>query len=157
MAKKIRLPMDAYDVPGEAWLITIGTLDRARQPLAAPALAHAILDCFVSDTPRRGANLHLAVVLPDHAHLIVEITNGNLVNLMRDLKTRTTRLWWEHGGTGAIWQKSFHDRGLRGPNVFDAAIKYVLDNPVRAGLVDQWENYPFLAGLVLRDEASGDR
>jgi putative transposase len=144
--------MSAYSVPGNAWLVSIGTLRREQKPLANPALACAILDCFVSDTPDRGANLHLAVILPDHAHLIVEITDGNLVDLLRDLKTRTTRLWWEHGGRGALWQKSFHDRGLRDSLVFDIAIAYVLDNPVRTRLSEPWEEYPFIAGLAISDE-----
>jgi REP element-mobilizing transposase RayT len=152
MAKRIRLPLSAYSVPGDAWLVTIGTLDRERKPLANPALASAIRDCFVADTPERGAKLHLAVILPEHAHLIVEITDGDLVALMRDLKTRTTRLWWQHEGQGTLWQKSFHDRGLRGPKAFDDAVAYVLGNPMRAGLVDAGEDYPFLGGLLLADE-----
>lgn len=87
--------------------------------------------------------------MPDHVHLIIEIAVGDVITIMRDIKTRTTRLWWEHGGEGALWQKSFHDRGLRGAKAFDEAVAYVIANPVRAGLVEQWEDYPYIAGAVV--------
>jgi REP element-mobilizing transposase RayT len=152
VAKRIRLPLDTYAVPGLSWLVTIGVLDRSRQPFRDERLSQSILTCISEDIPKRGGILHLAVTMPDHAHLIVEIADGDLIAIMRDVKTHTTRLWWQHGGQGALWQKSFHDRGLRGPKAFDEAVAYVLENPVRAGLAQTWEEYPHIAGSAVAPE-----
>lgn len=88
--------------------------------------------------------------MPDHAHLLVQITTGNLIDALRDAKSGTTHLWWRHGGHGPLWQRSFHDTGLRTPTDYDRAFAYILDNPVRAGLVEHWADYPFLGGAYLR-------
>jgi putative transposase len=152
MSKRIRLPLDTYALPGSTWLVTTVVRDRMSRPFSNYQLASEVLQCFVNDAPSRGAVLHLGVVLPDHAHLIAEIASGHLVDLMRDLKTHTTRLWWGRGGNGALWQKSFHDRGLRTPDGFRESVRYVLDNPVRLGLVERWEDYPHIGGAIVGDE-----
>ena len=49
---------------------------------------------------------------------------------------------------GAIWQRSFHDEGLRIQTAFERAMEYVLTNPQTTGLVADWWEYPFLFGTV---------
>ena len=149
MSKRIRLQIESYSVPGTAWLVTIGVQNRGQRALADHNLSAAIMKRFSDSCESRGALLHLAVILPDHAHLIVEVTTGNLVALMRDLKSWTTRMWWERGGAGPLWQKSFRDRGLRSRKAFAEAARYVLENPIRLGLPSTWEEYPFIVGKLL--------
>jgi putative transposase len=43
----------------------------------------------------------------------------------------------------AIWQSSFHDRALRSEAELKPAARYVIANPVRAGLVASVRDYPF--------------
>ena len=50
-----------------------------------------------------------------------------------------------------MWQRSFHDRGLRDPSAIDRAIAYVVSNPVRTGLVSKWEEYPYIGGSAVRE------
>src|SRR4051795_3552435 len=102
MSKRIRLPLDIYAQVGSVWLVTIGVRDRVAAPLADPGLARDILADIERATKRAGSCLHLAVVMPDHAHLIIEMTGLNLVDVIRDMKVRTTTAWWRHGGTGAL-------------------------------------------------------
>ena len=87
--------------------------------------------------------------MPDHVHLIVQIGDISLLDIVRDLKSRSTQLWWRHGGNGTIWQRAFHDRGLRTTKDVEVTIAYVLDNPVRAGLVGTWEDYPHFMGSIV--------
>ncbi len=42
------------------------------------------------------------------------------------------------GRTGAFWQREYYDRLIRNENEFERAVRYVLENPVRAGLKN-WE------------------
>jgi REP element-mobilizing transposase RayT len=47
--------------------------------------------------------------------------------------------------TKALWQKSSYDRVIRYNETVEAAVNYVLNNPIRKGIVDRWEDYPFSA------------
>ena len=70
------------------------------------------------------------------------------------LQMSATRAWWRHGGTGPLWQRCFHDRGIRHPDDYERAAIYVLENPVCAGLVTDWPDFPHLGGTLVDDQAS---
>lgn len=42
---------------------------------------------------------------------------------------------------GAVWQEESFDHVLRSSEGLDAKVEYVLQNPVRKGLVDDWQRY----------------
>ncbi|NGP87243.1 transposase [Fodinibius halophilus] len=44
--------------------------------------------------------------------------------------------------TGAFWQPESYDRVIRDQNELEKTIRYVLNNPVKAGLVTKWEQWP---------------
>jgi len=150
--KRIRLPSGAYLIPGSAWLVTIDTADRAAH-FADADLAHQVADLLCNRCLALGATLDAYCLMPDHAHVLVQIGRTGLVDLVRDVKSRSTRIWWRHGGAGPLWQRSFHDRSIRSPADHDRAVAYVLHNPVRAGLVADWRDYPLLGGALI-DEPS---
>lgn len=146
--KTIRLPAAGYALPGTAWLGTIGTAGRVAA-FADPALARAVATLLDDRCTAIGSTLGVYCLMPDHVHLLVQITAGNLIDVVRDAKSRTTRLWWQHGGVGPLWQRSFYDPGLCAPAAYDHAFTYILENPVRAGLVPDWPDYPYLGGAFL--------
>ena len=51
--------------------------------------------------------------------------------------------WMRVNGASARWQKDFHDHIIRKYEDLKAHILYVLENPVRKGLVEEWQEYPF--------------
>ena len=125
--KRIRLPAGAYLEPGSAWLVTIG-VDGRRPVFAEPAFAGEVTMLLRERCAALGAPLDAYCLMPDHAHLLVEVTTGNLIETVRDAKSRSTQLWWRRGGYGPLWQRSFHARGLRTENEYDLAFSYVLEN-----------------------------
>ena len=46
------------------------------------------------------------------------------------------------GRNGALWQHGFHDRAIRREEDLAAVARYVVANPLRAGLVDRIGDYP---------------
>jgi hypothetical protein len=48
------------------------------------------------------------------------------------------------GRKGRVWQTESFDHVVRSSENLDAKIIYVLENPVRLGLVDEWTDYPWL-------------
>ena len=151
--KRIRLPAEAYLVPGSAWLVTIGTHERGAFFVDAD-LARIVANVILDRCAARGAVLDAYCLMPDHAHLLLQITTCGLVDVIGDVKSNATRAWWRHGGTGPLWQRRFHDRGIRQPNDYERAAIYVLENPVRADLVSDWPDYPHLGGAMVDGQPS---
>ncbi|AWY41750.1 transposase [Pseudomonas putida] len=83
------------------------------------------------------------VVMPDHFHWLVELHNGDLPKLMQATKARSTRhINQKRNLSAPIWQKGYFDRALRREEDLKAAARYIIANPLRAGLVDHIGDYP---------------
>jgi len=89
--------------------------------------------------------LHEFVVMPDHFHLL--ITPGLQVTLERAMQFikggYSYRVKKELGLTGERWQTSFHDHRVRDAVEYQSFRTYIHQNPVRRGLVDVAERYPY--------------
>ncbi len=87
--------------------------------------------------------------MPDHIHLLISPSpQVSLVDFVRAFKGRSTRLAWQYGYPGKIWQRSFYDHFLRKEEDVHRVVDYILNNPVRQGIVDDWQEYPFSGSLV---------
>lgn len=89
------------------------------------------------------------VFMPDHLHVIISGENDHADGLaaMKRFKQRSG-YWLLRNRPGIRWQKDFHDHLHRRAEDTDRHIRYVLENPVRAGLVDHWKAYPFRGSMV---------
>ena len=98
---------------------------------------------------RRRYELYVAVVMPDHVHLILtplidEPRNEifSLIEIMRGIKGAAGRkINQQMGRHGAVWQEESFEHVLRSSEGLDAKVNYVLQNPARKGLVDDWREY----------------
>jgi REP element-mobilizing transposase RayT len=144
-----RLPIEAYDDAALVWLITIGAADRQSRPFQRESLADALIETLIPKRLGNDSVVHLYCLMPDHIHLIWQVLNGNLLAVVSAWKSTTTRIWWRHGGMGRLWQPSFYDQGIRGDQAWNEVVRYILENPQRAGLVEHWENYPYIGGTIL--------
>jgi len=83
------------------------------------------------------------VVMPDHLHWLVKLQSGSLDELMRRIKSNSARQINQFLGTqGPIWQPGYHDRALRQDEDLQSAARYIVANPLRAGLVERIGDYP---------------
>ena len=90
--------------------------------------------------------------MPNHVHMIfTPLVNFeameiySLAQVMDALKGASAhRINKILDRNGKVWQTESFDHVLRSSENVDAKTAYVLDNPVRAGLVDRWEDYPWL-------------
>ncbi|MHC8356907.1 REP-associated tyrosine transposase [Pseudomonas sp. LB3P81] len=83
------------------------------------------------------------VVMPDHFHWLVELHNKDLPKLMQVTKSRCARLINnERGFSAPVWQKGYFDRALRREDDLKAMARYIVANPLRAGLVEHIGEYP---------------
>jgi REP element-mobilizing transposase RayT len=125
--------------------VTFCTIHRWILPSAARLIA---LQCCLHDNDIKYF-LHVAVVMPDHVHLIfTPLTSPerreiySLAKIMGGIKGASAQLInRELGRRGRVWQTESFDRVLRSSESLDAKVAYILDNPVRAGLASQSEQY----------------
>ncbi|WP_268800200.1 REP-associated tyrosine transposase [Pseudomonas huanghezhanensis] len=83
------------------------------------------------------------VVMPDHFHWLFELRSGSLDALIKRVKARSAIEYNRATqGRGRIWQKGFHDRAIRYEEDVQDVARYIVANPLRAGLVSRLGNYP---------------
>jgi putative transposase len=148
--KRLRLDPDNYAASGSVWHITTPTIDR--QPIFGdPAIAQAVVDSLQFQCRRCGADLLLYCLMPDHLHAVITVGDVDLVTILHGIKSYTTTIWRRQSGQQRLWQETFFDHGVRRSERMDGLVRYVTENPQRAGLVADWRAYPWLGGILLED------
>ncbi len=86
--------------------------------------------------------------MPDHLHILVTGTQDdvNLLRLINEYKQKTG-FWMAKNKPAVSWQKDFYDHIIRRDENLPDVIRYILDNPVRQGLVAEWQEYPFKGAI----------
>ena len=137
-----RLRAGRYSQSGQIYLLT--TVTRNREPLFTDCRTGRFLVRQFQQAHTDDLADSLAwVVMPDHFHWLVELKNSTLPALMLAIKSHSARAINAHlGRTGSLWQKGFHDRAIRYDEDLLAAARYIIANPIRAGLVSRVHDYP---------------
>jgi putative transposase len=88
--------------------------------------------------------------MPDHLHLVLEgrREDADLRRLIKVAKQRCAYVFRRQFGIPLLWQEGCYERVLRSDEATDVVIRYVLNNPVRARLVENAENYPYAGALM---------
>ena len=87
-------------------------------------------------------HLFAYVVMPDHAHLLVQIFDSDLPAIVRDWKRESAfAIGRARKTTGALWQARYFDFILRRARDFAEKFEYIHQNPVAAGLVERPEDW----------------
>lgn len=84
-------------------------------------------------------------IMPNHLHLVVRLLeNGKgLMRTLQRFKSYTALHANRHlGRTGQFWQRESYDHIIRDAPELDRVIAYVLNNPVKAGLIRDWTLWP---------------
>jgi len=90
--------------------------------------------------------LFALVVMPDHVHMLARPSRGiALSRMMKGTKGVTARLINNARNTrGPVWLSESYDRIIRDEAEAIEKQNYVIQNPVRAGIVEYWQDYPFV-------------
>ena len=130
-------------LPGHVYLLTAVTLHRQRLFQEWPSALAVARELHLAG--QSGAVEPLAwVVMPDHLHWLIRLRIGSLEQLMQSLKSRSAiAINIECNTGGPVWQKGYHDRAVRQEEDLRAMARYVVANPLRAGLVERIGDHPF--------------
>ncbi len=133
---------------GKAYFVTFRTRDRFVLPDVARTV---ILDTCVA-LHEELCWLTCSVVMPDHVHAIVSSSEITLADLMKRLKGRSSFLANRAiQRTGPLWQHESFDHIIRNSESISLKMDYICNNPVRAGLVERWQDYRWIWRACDRD------
>lgn len=87
--------------------------------------------------------------MPDHVHLVLGGNNSNS-NVKKSLEMfkQKSGFYLSKNTKSIHWQKGYYDHILRSDENLEVQLKYVLNNPVRAGFVDYWKKYLFKGSTI---------
>lgn len=133
-----------FSCPNQIYLITIVT--HARTPLFTDfnAARTFIAELRQSDSEQL-TNTIAWVVMPDHIHWLFGLgEHVPLTKLLQRIKGRSAKSLNEafNAQGQSIWQKGYHDRAIRREEDLKSIARYILANPLRAGITDKLANYP---------------
>ena len=84
------------------------------------------------------------VVMPDHVHWLFKLNNIlTLSKTMQQFKAHTAHNINKYSNQkGTVWQKAYYDHALRKEEDIKGISRYIVANPLRAGIVKHISDYP---------------
>jgi REP element-mobilizing transposase RayT len=129
---------------GQIYLVTFVTRERRTLFLQADA-AGSCVAALTDERSWQRSRLLAWVLMPDHWHGLIELgARESLSHLVPGLKSCSSRrVRRALPAIGSVWDSGFHDRAVRGEDDVQDLARYVVLNPVRAGLVRRAREYPY--------------
>jgi putative transposase len=135
-------PPPWIDPAASSYFITICCQQRGTNQLCHPGVGEALLrGARIYHEPRKCCP-SLLLLMPDHLHMLVSFGREyRMVDVIGGWKRYAAR---QHG---IDWQRNFFEHRLRSEESVEEKAAYILQNPVRAGLVAEGCDWPFTLRL----------
>lgn len=111
-------------------------------------LRNARIAQAVADSLRRSDGtaccLIAFTIMPNHLHVLFETGAVPMTKLMQSWKgssARAANLLLSRNGS--FWQPDYWDTYMRDPDHKEKTLRYIKNNPVKAGLVSDWTQWPW--------------
>jgi len=144
LPRRKRLRLQGFDYSSASpYFVTVCTHDR--RPLFLDRQhGELALDCILDGARDTGFAIIALCVMPDHWHALVapRANSSQLGDMVRAAKGKATARLRASGITGRIWQAKFYDHVVRAEENLRQIAEYIVNNPVRKGMVVSAEDYP---------------
>ena len=127
------------DSAKEIYFVTVCCRQRGVNQLARPEIGQLLIDTIKHRHERCDWYAHLAMLMPDHIHL--------LLSFSREMRMQTVVAKWKEWTAKTLrieWQRDFFEHRLRRDESYREKADYIMANPVRAGLVARLEDWPYV-------------
>ncbi len=132
-----RLRSGRYSQAGQIYMVTVVTEGR-RRVFDEFVAARTLVQTLKTEHDMRRATTLAFVVMPDHLHWLMQLEEGaELARCVRNVKSVTT-----HRLGQTVWQRGYHDHAVRREEDLQALARYIVANPIRAGLTNRAGLYP---------------
>ena len=133
-------------IAGQIYLITINT-DQRKNIFTGLDRPRAVVACMRS--LESDCSTLAFVVMPDHIHWLIQLGDERAlspcVQKFKSLVSKSDAF----SEIRPLWQRGFHDRALRAEEDLVAVARYIVLNPVRAGLTTSVRDYSFWDAIWL--------
>jgi len=104
---------------------------------------------LLSSMKKYKCDAYIYLFMPNHFHFILTGKNerSNIKKCI-DLFKQKSGFYISQNQKEYHWQKDYYDHILRKHENLIANIKYILNNPVRAGIVDYWKDYKYMGSTI---------
>ena len=139
-----------YSIPGCVYHVVTTTRERNHifsELLLARAVARTLFE-----SPN--ARILAYALMPDHLHYLLKLGDKSLAEEVKAFKAISARRVNQlRGESGSVWAKGFYDRALKQEEDLRQAARYVVANPLKAGLASSLAFYSHW-DAVWMDEAT---
>jgi putative transposase len=138
-----KLPHDVprwIDPSAEIYFITINSLPRGTNQLAATSTAHDLLQSAAHRHHAAKWFIHLFLLMRDHIRALLSFPQQGS-GLQQTIKSWKS---WTAKSLRIQWQRDFFEHRLRQNESASEKFHYILANPVRAGLTETPTEWPWL-------------
>jgi REP element-mobilizing transposase RayT len=113
--------------------------------LTRPAIAEILAEAISHRVTRDVWDMMEYVIMPNHVHLFFRLCEGRLMKTMIGFKRWTGRQAAEHLDRKGerFWQREWFDHWSRSPTEDERIAAYIRHNPVKAGLVEEYNQWPY--------------
>jgi putative transposase len=120
--------------------------------------AELLIDVLRSLVAEHKFRLHDFVIMPDHAHLLIEVRDEMTIEkAMQLVKGRFShRLSHEFAYKGEVWQRGFTEVQVMNREALEAHRAYIAQNPVKAGLAASADEFPFCFRCLAKTKAEAN-
>ena len=134
--------MGRYSAPGGIYLVT-SRLEKGRNDFSDWRLGRLLVNELKDVQRLEIANTLAFVVMPDHFHWLLELQKNALPKIVQRVKSKTAiAVNNATGRQGRFWQWGYHDKAVRHEKDLVHFARYIVANPLRAGLVKRVGDYP---------------
>jgi len=132
-------PPLSIDPTREIWFITVCCKRRGENELATPETGKALIESVKYRWELGHWHPFLFLVMPDHCHALISFPQERSIR-------RTVSDWkrWTASRLDIEWQIDFFDHRLRDEESYSEKAAYIVENPVRAGLVSDAAAWPYV-------------
>jgi putative transposase len=152
-------PMAPNTTEGQIFVALDRHLDRASTGptwLKDPRVAVCVVEALYKAERWKMYELHAWVIMSNHVHVLLNplVPVWKITRAVKNVSARDANLVLERTGN-AFWQDEFYDHWVRDSQEFKRIVRYIEANPMKAGLVNSVEEWPwssanarFLSGQV---------
>lgn len=118
---------------------------RAGRPFENTELACQVCRSVEVVCRQLGYRLYGYCLMPGHLHVLLSPgTSGvELKTWLQRFKSFTGHWAKRHQGIEGLWQRSCYDQVCREGETAERVLTYIMDNPVKEGLAEDWKAWPW--------------
>jgi REP-associated tyrosine transposase len=142
-----RLRLVDFEYTGESFVYFLTLCASYKRPYFADDRIASVIENDMGFRRIKGEIvLYCYCIMPDHLHLLLSLTDHydkRLQDWVSAFKRYTSRTTYELYGVKPLWQRNFYDHIVRKKESLIKVAEYIVNNPVRKEMVEEWEEYPY--------------